>query len=54
MAVAPSTLCSRVELSISCANLQDKDAFSKSDPVVALYVKDRTTGFVEVSRVASS
>ena len=51
MAVASSTPCSRVELSISCANLQDKDVFSKSDPIVVLYVKDKTADFVEVSRV---
>jgi len=49
MAVAPSAPCSRVELSISCANLQDKDLFSKSDPIVVLNVKDKATGFVEVS-----
>ncbi len=48
MAVASSSPSSRVELSISCANLMDKDVFSKSDPMAVVYVLKKT-GFVEVS-----
>nr|XP_022298416.1 copine-8-like isoform X2 [Crassostrea virginica] len=40
-AVNPST---PVEISVSCRNLQDKDAFSKSDPVCVLFAKDIRTG----------
>ncbi|XP_061167969.1 copine-8-like isoform X2 [Saccostrea echinata] len=40
-AVNPST---QVEISVSCRNLQDKDAFSKSDPMCVLYIKDARTG----------
>ena len=36
---APSDTVSKVELSLSCSNLQDLDFFSKSDPVVFLYEK---------------
>ncbi|KAL4235385.1 Copine-9 [Mactra antiquata] len=36
-AVAP---CSKVEVSVSCRNLRDKDVFSKSDPMCVLYVRD--------------
>ncbi|XP_074646733.1 copine-8-like isoform X2 [Tubulanus polymorphus] len=35
-ATAPS---SQVEVSISCRNLMDKDVFSKSDPLVVVYMK---------------
>jgi len=48
MAVASSSPSSRVELSISCSNLQDKDFFSKSDPMAVLYVLKKR-GFEEVS-----
>ncbi|XP_062582968.1 copine-8-like, partial [Saccostrea cucullata] len=40
-AVNPST---QVEISVSCRNLQDKDTFSKSDPMCVLYIKDARTG----------
>jgi hypothetical protein len=44
-----------VELRISCANLQDKDVFSKSDPIVAVYQQPRgTSGWTEVSRLLRS
>ncbi|CAD5111652.1 DgyrCDS940 [Dimorphilus gyrociliatus] len=42
---------SRIELTISCKNLADKDVFSKSDPLCVLFVKPpRATGFVEHDR----
>ncbi len=31
--------CFKVSLSISCSNLQDKDVFSKSDPMVVVYLR---------------
>lgn len=31
---------SKIELTISCLNLRDKDYFSKSDPMAVLYVKE--------------
>ena len=34
---AAGVVSSKVELSLSCSNLKDLDAFSKSDPVVFLY-----------------
>ena len=34
---AVGVVSSKVELSLSCSNLKDLDAFSKSDPVVFLY-----------------
>ncbi|XP_013779961.1 copine-8-like [Limulus polyphemus] len=37
VASVPTT---KVELSISCRNLQDKDIFSKSDPMCVLFVKE--------------
>ena len=42
--------CSKVELSISCADLLDKDLFSKSDPIVAVYTRPNVRGqpFTEV------
>ena len=41
---------SRVELRISCANLQDKDVFSKSDPIVAVYQMEKgSQRWIEVS-----
>ncbi|XP_069141533.1 copine-8-like isoform X2 [Argopecten irradians] len=47
-AVAPS---SQVEISVACKNLRDKDAFSKSDPVVVVFTKDvRTNSYYEYGR----
>ncbi|XP_060064622.1 copine-8-like isoform X2 [Ylistrum balloti] len=47
-AVAPS---SQVEISVACKNLRDKDAFSKSDPVVVVFTKDvRTNSYYEFGR----
>lgn len=40
-AVNPST---QVEISVSCRNLQDKDTFSKSDPMCVLFTKDVRSG----------
>lgn len=38
---SPTAACqSKVELRVSCTNLLDKDVFSKSDPLCALYVTD--------------
>ena len=37
----PVDPCSRVELSISCSDLLDKDFFSKSDPIVAVYLRSQ-------------
>ena len=54
MASSSGEPCSRVELSISCSNLnlQDNDLFFKSDPVVIVSVKRKgingVTWFVEV------
>ncbi len=48
MAVSPSNPSSRVELSISCSNLQDKDVFSKSDPIAVIYVKGKGDRYSEV------
>ena len=40
---------SKVELSISCTGLKDKDVFSKSDPIAVLYVKQsQRASFTEV------
>lgn len=36
-----SNCVSRVELSVSCQNLIDLDSFSKSDPQVVLFIKDK-------------
>ncbi|XP_033745300.1 copine-8-like isoform X2 [Pecten maximus] len=47
-AVAPS---SQVEISVACKNLRDKDAFSKSDPIVVVFTKDvRTNSYYELGR----
>ncbi|XP_048738770.2 copine-8-like isoform X2 [Ostrea edulis] len=47
-AVNPST---QVEISVSCRNLQDKDTFSKSDPMCVLFTKDTRSGsYHEFSR----
>ena len=41
MAASPSQNPSdKVLLSLSCRNLADLDTFSKSDPVVYVYIKD--------------
>ncbi|KHJ84430.1 hypothetical protein OESDEN_15856 [Oesophagostomum dentatum] len=46
--------CSKVYLSIKCSKLQDKDTFSKSDPICVVYqfVKhpDRKDEWVELGR----
>ncbi|XP_053401940.1 copine-8-like isoform X2 [Mercenaria mercenaria] len=47
-AAAPS---SQVEISVSCRNLRDKDAFSKSDPMCVLYAWDiKGSSFHEFGR----
>ncbi|XP_071174493.1 copine-8-like isoform X2 [Mytilus edulis] len=47
-AAVPST---QVEISVSCRNLQDRDAFSKSDPICVLSNKDvRTNTWYEFGR----
>ncbi|XP_060559061.1 copine-8-like isoform X2 [Ruditapes philippinarum] len=47
-AAAPS---SQVEISVSCRNLRDKDAFSKSDPMCVLYCWDiKANSFHEFGR----
>ena len=35
-----SSPSSEINLTISCRDLADKDTFSKSDPIVALYVEE--------------
>ena len=45
----PSDTSSKVELSISCSNLKNLDYFSKSDPVVFLYIK-RQNDWVKLGR----
>ena len=48
VAVVPAT---QVEISVSCRKLQDKDTFSKSDPMCVLFTKDIATDrFIEVGR----
>lgn len=34
----PTNLATKVQLSISCRNLLDKDLLSKSDPLVVVYL----------------
>ncbi|KAL5014149.1 hypothetical protein ScPMuIL_008419 [Solemya velum] len=47
-AAVPST---QVEISVSCRNLQDRDTFSKSDPVCVLFTRDvRTSTYYEFGR----
>ena len=40
---------SRVELHVSCRGLLDKDTTSKSDPICALFVREKTDKWIEVS-----
>lgn len=39
----PHTACSKLELSIHCSNLADKDLTSKSDPAVLVYTRTNPT-----------
>ena len=41
-------LCSKIELSISCTRLANKDITSKSDPICVIKQKDATGKYVEV------
>ena len=47
--------CSKVELSISCSDLLDKDLFSKSDPIAAVYTRPHNSKqpFTEVQLTSS-
>ncbi|KAL5473586.1 hypothetical protein EMCRGX_G028088 [Ephydatia muelleri] len=45
-----SNLSYKVELSVSCSNLKDRDHFSKSDPAVFLYSKGREVEWTKVGR----
>ena len=40
--------CSKVELSISCTNLANKDLTSKSDPICVVKQKNSEGNYVEV------
>lgn len=41
---APNSLSNKIQLSLSCRNLVDLDTFSKSDPMVHVYLKDSRDG----------
>ncbi|XWS51511.1 hypothetical protein CRYUN_Cryun12cG0182100 [Craigia yunnanensis] len=41
---------SQIELSFSATNLRDRDVFSKSDPMVVVYIKERDGAITEVFR----
>ncbi|KAL5795374.1 hypothetical protein ACOSQ2_000194 [Xanthoceras sorbifolium] len=43
-------LFSQIELSFSAADLRDRDVFSKSDPMLVVYIKARDGAVVEVCR----
>ncbi|KAG8496548.1 hypothetical protein CXB51_007653 [Gossypium anomalum] len=43
-------LFSQIELSFSATSLRDRDVFSKSDPMVAVYIKERDGAINEVFR----
>jgi len=43
-------LCSKIELSISCTRLANKDITSKSDPICVIKQKDATGKYVEIGR----
>lgn len=43
----------KVELSVSCENLLDKDIGSKSDPLCVLLMSSSDSQFYEVSRMAA-
>ncbi|XP_039005230.1 protein BONZAI 1-like isoform X2 [Hibiscus syriacus] len=43
-------LFSQIELSFSATNLRDRDVFSKSDPMVVVYIQERNGAFTEVFR----
>lgn len=44
--------CSRVELSVSCSDLLDKDIFSKSDPIAVLSIRPQgQASYTEVGAV---
>ncbi|KAK8710810.1 hypothetical protein V6N13_146119 [Hibiscus sabdariffa] len=43
-------LFSQIELSFSATNLRDRDVFSKSDPMVVVYIQERDGSFTEVFR----
>ncbi|KAL4361163.1 hypothetical protein GQ457_04G035910 [Hibiscus cannabinus] len=43
-------LFSQIELSFSATNLRDRDVFSKSDPMVVVYIQERDGAFTEVFR----
>ena len=42
--IVDSSLSNKVELSFSCRNLVDLDTFSKSDPIVQVFIKDSRAG----------
>ncbi|KAK2142237.1 hypothetical protein LSH36_982g00021 [Paralvinella palmiformis] len=42
---------SQIELSLSCCNLADRDTFSKSDPMIVVYIQEPiSTGYKELGR----
>ncbi|OMO94734.1 C2 calcium-dependent membrane targeting [Corchorus capsularis] len=43
-------LFSQIELSFSATNLRDRDVFSKSDPMVVVYIKEKDGAITEVFR----
>ncbi|XVF11388.1 hypothetical protein REPUB_Repub08aG0023700 [Reevesia pubescens] len=43
-------LFSQIELSFSATNLRDRDVFSKSDPMLVVYIKERDGAITEVFR----
>ncbi|GMI67326.1 hypothetical protein like AT5G61910 [Hibiscus trionum] len=43
-------LFSQIELSFSATSLRDRDVFSKSDPMVVVYIQERDGAFTEVFR----
>lgn len=46
-----ATLVTKVELTIACRDVRNRDALSKSDPMCVIYLKDGTSGqFHEVGR----
>lgn len=49
-AVGPSSLCSKLELTLSCSNLPSLDLVSKSDPCVVFYLQDARGSWRECGR----
>ncbi|KAA3454363.1 protein BONZAI 1-like isoform X1 [Gossypium australe] len=43
-------ILSQIELSFSATNLRDRDVFSKSDPMLVVYIKERDGAVIEVFR----